>query len=85
MLNLILVKGEWLFIYHNDIRHESVPFIPDFDIHVIVLIEDGEGDMLVIDQRESSGVCVIVAATESEQTKRCSGLCERLYQQCGRG
>ena len=43
------MKGEWLFIYQNDIRHESVPFIPDFDIHVIVLIEDGEGDMLVID------------------------------------
>ena len=43
------MKGEWLFIYQNNIRHESVPFIPDLDVHVIVSIEGVEVDMLVID------------------------------------
>ena len=67
------MKGEWLFIYQNNIRHESVPFIPVLAICVIVSIWCGEGDIEILLIRELSGVCVIVAAAESEQTKRCSG------------
>ena len=67
------MKGEWLCIYQNNIRHESVPFIPVLAIHVIVSIRCGEGDIEILLIRELCGVSVIVAATESEQTKRCSG------------